>query len=147
MSATDDSGLYREWDDDSIYIYGAAESVTYPKDPNVTIDYPTTIPEYIAPPSIYSTARSMGPNASVNLNYNLTWIVTVDPGFSYLVRLDFCEIAYPITKTNMRVFDVFINNMTAIQGLDVIAYTNQVGLGASLHLDFIVSFPNTSASQ
>ncbi|KAK1283522.1 Receptor-like protein kinase FERONIA [Acorus calamus] len=47
----------------------------------------------------------------------------------------------------MRVFDVFINNMTAIQGLDVIVYTNQVGLGASLHLDFIVSFPNTSPSQ
>ncbi|KAK1283571.1 Receptor-like protein kinase FERONIA [Acorus calamus] len=89
----------------------------------------------------------MGLNASVNLNYNLTWIVTVDAGFYYYVRLHFCEIKSPFTKVNMRVFDVFINNMTAIQGLDVITQTNQVGLGAPLKLDFIVSFPSTSASS
>ncbi|KAK1283224.1 Receptor-like protein kinase FERONIA [Acorus calamus] len=71
----------------------------------------------------------MGPNASVNLKYNLTWIVTVDAGLFYYVRLHFCEIAYPITQINMRVFDVFINNMTAVQGLDVIAHTNGGGIG------------------
>ncbi|KAK1271757.1 Receptor-like protein kinase FERONIA [Acorus gramineus] len=147
VSATDDSGLYREWDDDSLYIYGAAVGVTYPKDPNVTIKYSDTLPEYIAPPVVYGTARSMGPNALVNLNYNLTWIVTVDAGFYYLVRLHFCEIAYPVTKVNMRVFDVFINNMTAVQGMDVIAFTNQVGPGVPIYLDFIVFFPNTSASS
>ncbi|KAK1283833.1 Receptor-like protein kinase FERONIA [Acorus calamus] len=147
VSATADSGLYRKWDHDSIYIYGAAVGVTYASDPNVTIQYSDTLPEYIAPPVVYSTARSMGPNASVNLNYNLTWIITVDAGFSYFVRLHFCEIKSPFMKVNMRVFDVFINNMTAIQGLDVITQTNQVGLGAPLKLDFIVSFPNTSASS
>ncbi|KAK1284078.1 Receptor-like protein kinase FERONIA [Acorus calamus] len=146
VSPVEDSGLYREWDDDSLYVYGAAVGVTYPKDPNVTIKYPDTVPEYIAPPLVYGTARSMGPNAFVNLNYNLTWIVTVDAGFYYLVRLHFCEIAYPVTKVNMRVFDIFINNMTAVQGFDVIAYTNQAGLGVPIYLDFIVFFPNTSAS-
>ncbi|KAK1284213.1 Receptor-like protein kinase FERONIA [Acorus calamus] len=146
VSPVEDSGLYREWDDDSLYMYGAAVGVTYPKDPNVTIKYPDTVPEYIAPPLVYGTARSMGPNAFVNLNYNLTWIVTVDAGFYYLVRLHFCEIAYPVTKVNMRVFDIFINNMTAVQGFDVIAYTNQAGLGVPIYLDFIVLFPNTSAS-
>ncbi|KAK1272295.1 Receptor-like protein kinase FERONIA [Acorus gramineus] len=147
VSATADSGLYRQWDDDAIYIYGAAVGVTNSKDPNVTINYPTTIPEYIAPSSIYSTVRSMGPSASINLNYNLTWIVTVDTGFYYYIRLHFCEIISTITKTNMRVFDIFINNMTALEGFDVIAFTNQVGPGVPLHLDFIVSFPNTSSSS
>ncbi|KAK1321208.1 Receptor-like protein kinase FERONIA [Acorus calamus] len=55
--------------------------------------------------------------------------------------------SYPITKENMRVFDVFINNMTAVQGLDVIAYTNGGGIGAPIYLDFIVVVPNTSASS
>ncbi|KAK1270264.1 Receptor-like protein kinase FERONIA [Acorus gramineus] len=144
VSANGDSGLYRKWDDDSIYIYGAAVGVTYPKDPNVTIKYSDIVPEYIAPPMVYGTARSMGPQALVNLNYILTWIVPVDTGFYYLVRLHFCEIISTITKSNMRVFDIFINNMTALEGFDVIAFTNQVGPGVPIYLDFIMFFPNTS---
>ncbi|KAK1284778.1 Receptor-like protein kinase FERONIA [Acorus calamus] len=142
VSATDDSGLYREWDDDLIYIYGAAVGMTYPND--VAINYPDTVPEYIAPPVVYGTARSMGPNASVNLNYNLTWIVTVDTGFFYLVRLHFCEMAYPITQINMRVFDVFINNQTAINAFDVI---REGGFGVPIYRDIIVLIPNIRASS
>ncbi|KAK1284162.1 Receptor-like protein kinase FERONIA [Acorus calamus] len=144
VSANNDSGLYREWDDDSIYINGG---VTYPKDPNVTIKYSDTVPEYIAPPVVYGTARSMGPQALANLNYNLAWIVPVDTGFYYLVRLHFCEIAYPITQINMRVFDIFINNQTAKEGFDVIAYPNRGGIGVPIYLDFILSFPNMSMSS
>ncbi|KAK1283646.1 Receptor-like protein kinase FERONIA [Acorus calamus] len=139
--------LYREWDDDSMYIYGAAVGVTYLKDPNVTIRYSDTVPEYIAPPIVYGTARSMGPQASVNLNYNLTWIVPVDTGFYYLVRLHFCEIAYPITQINMRVFDIFINNQTAKKGFDVIAYTNRGGIGVPIYLDFIMLPQHEHVSQ
>ncbi|KAK1284777.1 Receptor-like protein kinase FERONIA [Acorus calamus] len=118
----------------------------YPKDPNVTIKYPDTVPEYIAPPVVYGTARSMGPNASVNLNSNLTWIVTVHTGFYYYVRLHFCEIKYRMM--NMRVFDIFINGMTAQEGFDVIGYTKGGGIGVPVYLDFIVFFPNmTSSSQ
>ncbi|KAK1272296.1 Receptor-like protein kinase FERONIA [Acorus gramineus] len=143
VSARDDSGFYREWDDDSMYIYGAAVGVVYPKDPNVTIKYSdSTIPEYIAPPSVYGSARSMGPNASVNLNYNLTWIVTVDPGFYYLVRLHFCEIVYPITNFNMLVFNILINNMTAFQ-----SFENGWGIDVPVYLDFIVYVSNTSINK
>ncbi|KAK1284398.1 Receptor-like protein kinase FERONIA [Acorus calamus] len=145
VSPVVDSGLYREWDDDSPYIYRADVGVTYLKDPNVTIKYSDTIPEYIAPPLVYGTARSMGPNTSANLNYNLTWIATIDAGFYYLVRLHFCEIDYSVTEINMRVFDVFINNMTAKTSFDVIAYSG--GIDVPVYLDFIVFFPNTSASS
>ncbi|KAK1286544.1 Receptor-like protein kinase FERONIA [Acorus calamus] len=149
VNPPDDSGLlYRKWeDDDPKYIYGAATGVAYPKDLNVTIRYPTSVPSYIAPAEVYGSARSMGPNPSLNLKYNLTWIISVDAGFYYLVRLHFCEIDSNVAKSNMRVFDIFINNQTAFTAFDVIAQTNGGGLGVPVYRDFIAFFRNTTESQ
>ncbi|XP_062211158.1 receptor-like protein kinase FERONIA [Phragmites australis] len=143
ISPSRDTGGYRSWDDDSLYIYGAGFGVTYPNDSNVTITYPDNVPQYVAPVDVYSTARSMGPDKNVNLNYNLTWIMQVDAGFFYLVRLHFCEIQSPITKANQRVFDIYINNQTAMKGADVIAWATMggatTGLGSPVYQDYVVS--------
>ncbi|KAL0916156.1 hypothetical protein M5K25_013645 [Dendrobium thyrsiflorum] len=141
----EDSGLFRSWEDDSIYIYGAGFGVTYAADINVSIRYPAKLPEFIAPLLVYATARSMGPNPTINSNYNLTWILPVDSGFYYLLRFHFCEIQYPITLVNQRVFNIFIYNHTAIEGFDVIADSG--GIGVPTYIDFVVVIPKQAESD
>ncbi|KAG6523134.1 receptor-like protein kinase FERONIA [Zingiber officinale] len=136
LSPTQDSGLFRTWSDDSEYIFGAAFGVSYSNDPNVTVAYTAGVPSYTAPLDVYSTARSMGPDTNVNLNYNLTWIVTVDAGFFYLVRFHFCEIQYPMTKVNQRVFHIYVNNQTVQENADVIAWSH--GIGKPVFEDYVV---------
>ncbi|XP_057959227.1 receptor-like protein kinase ANXUR2 [Malania oleifera] len=121
-----DSGLTRTWYDDSPYLFGAAFGVTSQAAKNVTIRYPSGVPGYIAPIDVYSTARSMGPNAKVNENYNLTWVFQVDANFTYLVRFHFCD--FQLTKVNQRAFDIYINNQTAQAAADVIAWSGSKGV-------------------
>ncbi|KAK6146233.1 hypothetical protein DH2020_020102 [Rehmannia glutinosa] len=132
IPATDDSDLSRIWYDDSPYIYGAGLGVTTEADKNVTIAYPSKDSKYIAPLDVYRTARSMGPNATVNRNYNLTWIFDIDVNFTYLVRLHFCD--YRLDKVNQMVFTIFINNQTAEQEADVIAWSG--GKGVPVYKDY-----------
>ncbi|KZV47719.1 hypothetical protein F511_19432 [Dorcoceras hygrometricum] len=134
VPASKDSGLTRTWYDDSPYIFGAAFGVTSEADNNETIKYPYDELKYIAPYNVYRTARSMGPNSSINQNYNLTWVFRIDVNFMYLVRLHFCEFYFE--KVNQRVFSIFINNQMAEEEADVIAWAKSRGV--PVYKDFAV---------
>lgn len=144
IAPSGDTGMLRSWSDDQPYLYGAGFGVPETADPNMTIKDP--VPPYLAPHDVYSTARSMGPNAKINVNYNLTWIFSVDSGFNYLVRLHFCEVASNITKINQRVFSIFLNNQTAEDQADVVAWANKHN-GVPVHRDYVVLVPSGSPQQ
>ncbi|KAK6943292.1 Malectin-like domain [Dillenia turbinata] len=145
ISPTDDTGMFRSWYDDSGYIFGAATGVTNSADPNVTITYFSGIPSYVGPVDMYATARSMGPDQNININYNLTWMFSVDSGFNYLVRLHFCEIYENISKINQRVFDIFLNNQTAEHGADVVGWTHHNGV--AIYKDYVVLVPEGNPQE
>ncbi|CAN6467613.1 unnamed protein product [Victoria cruziana] len=146
VSPTSDSGLFRTWYADDTYIFGAAFGVSYSRDKNVSIQYSDSLPKYIAPPDVYGTARSMGTDASINLNYNLTWLVSIDNGFSYLIRLHLCEIQSQVYKENQRVFNVYVNSVIAEEGVDVIYYAKREVqassyTGVPVYKDYVLLVP------
>ncbi|KAG0476679.1 hypothetical protein HPP92_013520 [Vanilla planifolia] len=131
---TNDTGLSRTWYDDTPYVTGAGVGVTAEAGPRVKIQYPTDLPFFIAPVDVYRTARQMGPDPKVNIQYNLSWSFQIDANFTYMVRLHFCEIQ--LSKVNQRVFDVFINNQTAQKDVDVIAIASSKAV--PVYKDFAV---------
>ncbi|KAI7731032.1 hypothetical protein M8C21_029541 [Ambrosia artemisiifolia] len=145
ISAKGDTGLFRRWADDTAYIYGSAIGIPVAADQNITISYPSGFPDYVAPVEVYKTARAMLPNPQTNLGFNLSWYFDVDTGFSYLVRLHFCEIAPDKTKPNQRVFEIFINNQSAEAAADVILWASASKV--PVYKDYVVYLSNETPRQ
>ncbi|XP_074348891.1 receptor-like protein kinase ANXUR1 [Apium graveolens] len=127
----DSAGLMRSWYDDTAYIFGASSGVTNKANTTIRVG---GLEDIVAPLDVYSTARTMGPDPNINKNYNLTWVFEVDANFTYLVRLHFCDYLYQ--KVNQRVFEIFINNQTASDTLDIIALAG--GVNQPIKKDFAV---------
>ncbi|KAM0039925.1 putative protein kinase RLK-Pelle-CrRLK1L-1 family [Helianthus debilis subsp. tardiflorus] len=140
LSSQDDTGMYRAWDQDNNYIYGAAIGLTplY----NNPIMYTTETPNYVAPEAVYQTQRSMG---KLSNKYNLTWLLPVDSGFYYMLRLHFCNIIPQYTKKGQVVFKIFINNRTANEEVDLFYMTQ--GSGYPVFLDYVVFVNNTGGHR
>ncbi|XP_059658441.1 receptor-like protein kinase FERONIA [Cornus florida] len=136
ISPVDDTGMFRSWSSDVDFIDGGAGADPYHFTLNIKY---TKVQPYTAPEILYRTARSMGTNRFINENYNLTWRFPVDSGFYYLVRLHFCEIAPEITEINQRVFEIFMNNQTADDQMDIIVYAG--GNGVPIYKEFVVVVP------
>ncbi|KAL2630968.1 hypothetical protein R1flu_015654 [Riccia fluitans] len=118
ITAVNDAYLTRQWYTDSLYLFGAARGTnTAPIDAS-SIIYPSLVPSWTAPPSVYATARVLGSSGVANTLANLTWIFQVDPGYAYYVRLHFAETVY--TAVGQRVFNIYLNNETAVGFFDVI---------------------------
>ncbi|XP_041989406.1 receptor-like protein kinase ANXUR1 [Salvia splendens] len=134
---SDSGGLMRMWYDDSVYIYGAGQGVAVTA--NASIGY-KKLPPYTAPLDVYRSYRSMGAYVDVNKVSNLTWNFEIDPGFLYLVRLHWCDSE--MVKVNQRVFDLFINNMTAAREVDLFGLTDAVA--TPITKDYVVVTENVT---
>ncbi|KAF8399632.1 hypothetical protein HHK36_015501 [Tetracentron sinense] len=144
LSPMEDTGMFRAWDDDTKYIVGNVGQAPYLFDP-YKINYPEQVPNYTAPEILYRTARNMGKNATFNKNFNLTWRFPIDSGFSYLVRLHFCEIDMNITELFQRVFYIFINNQTADDQADIISWSGESRV--PVYRDYVVLAPTGSGGK
>nr|GEZ06990.1 receptor-like protein kinase FERONIA [Tanacetum cinerariifolium] len=131
ISGNDDTGMYRSWDQDIMYASNSGLALTpfY----EIPIMYTVDTPNYTAPELVYQTQTSMGKLADI---YNLTWILPVDSGFYYMLRLHFCSIIPEYTKKNELIFTVFVNNQTAEQDVDLFQWTQ--GRGYPVYKDYVV---------
>ncbi|XP_044506216.1 receptor-like protein kinase FERONIA isoform X2 [Mangifera indica] len=127
ISPQDDTGLYRTWLVWKKDYLTDARPRAYVFNSSISLSFRQT-PNYTAPVEVYKTAMSMGQDRNVNENYNLTLGFPVDCGFTYFVRLHFCEIQVEIKELGDRVFEIFIANQTAETQADVIRWSGANGV-------------------
>ncbi|CAH2079809.1 unnamed protein product [Thlaspi arvense] len=133
-----DTGMFRRWVSDDEFILSEASGLKPVLPPDVTINYTAKTPAYVAPEDVYKTYRTMGnvEHPVLNLNFNLTWLLSVDAGFTYLVRLHFCETLFEVTEPGQRIFSIFLRNQMAKLETDVIFLSG--GSRIPVYLDFSV---------
>eukprot|EP00258_Populus_trichocarpa_P016236 XP_006374449.2 probable receptor-like protein kinase At5g61350 [Populus trichocarpa] len=90
---------------------------------------------YIAPSWVYATADEMAESETLQPNFNLTWQMNVDPGFSYLIRMHFCDVVSQ--ALNDLYFNVYINSMMSVSGLDLSSINN--ALSTAYYTDFVLN--------
>ncbi|KAG1358996.1 Receptor-like protein kinase THESEUS 1 [Cocos nucifera] len=130
-SANDTLG--RRWDPDSGYVQSNATAASVSVSPSI-VNFPDGTSPLIAPSLVYATAAKMADAKTGRQNFNVSWRLNVDPDFSHLVRLHFCDI---ISKTlNDLYFNVYINEKMAISGLDLSTLTGD--LAAAYYKDFVI---------
>ncbi|KAL3719297.1 hypothetical protein ACJRO7_004281 [Eucalyptus globulus] len=132
----EDTGMDRTWEADDEYVTSSGIGVL-PVNATIQLNYSEQVPNYTAPDRVYTTARSMGTNKTINLSYNLTWSVEVDTNFYYLVRLHFCEFQIEINKPSDRVFKIFIDSQLVEDHADVISWSGKKGV--PVYRDFAVA--------
>ncbi|ONK72890.1 uncharacterized protein A4U43_C04F24490 [Asparagus officinalis] len=81
----------------------------------------------VAPDNVYNSARTS--------RSNMTWNFAVDPGYKYLIRMHFCDIAS--LALNELYFDIYINGYSAYQNFDISDATGQV-LASPHYEDFVI---------
>ncbi|KAK6132630.1 hypothetical protein DH2020_033619 [Rehmannia glutinosa] len=124
--------LGRTWENDVKYLHVNSSAVNVSVSPS-NIKYGASVSPEIAPNYVYATAETMGEANVTNVNFNITWVFEVDPNFSYLVRVHFCDI---VSKSlNSLIFNLYINTDIAIGSLDL---SNQAGnLDVPYYRDFV----------
>ncbi|XP_008464586.2 receptor-like protein kinase FERONIA [Cucumis melo] len=139
----EDTGMFRTWVEESNYMNDYVTDAR-PANLSILLNF-IEIPPYMAPENVYRTARTMGPNSTLNKNYNLTWEYPVDPGFYYMIRLHFCEFQAEITAAADRVFLIYIKDAMAEESFDV--FQKARGKGNPIYEDYGVFVTNSNQKK
>ncbi|KAK1360723.1 hypothetical protein POM88_045197 [Heracleum sosnowskyi] len=131
--------LGRTWINDEKYLHVNSSAVNVSVSPAI-IEYPAAVTPEIAPNMVYATAETMGDPNVADSNFNMTWVLPVDPEFLYLVRVHFCDIYS--TSLNTLVFTLYINSDIALPSLDLSTLVGK--LNTPYYKDFIT---NSSANS
>ncbi|KAK8589579.1 hypothetical protein V6N12_023973 [Hibiscus sabdariffa] len=146
----EDTGMFRKWIPDASFLttdesnmdlyatYGYYQHLmpTSILSSDVQIKRSSTMQAYVAPDQVYASARTVADDES-NQN-RATWLLPVDSGFYYLVRLHFCEISNEIKGVGHRVFHVHMKDQTVEDQADIFNWTH--GTGVPVYRDYIVNF-------
>ncbi|KAG5097265.1 hypothetical protein JHK82_047119 [Glycine max] len=140
----DNDTLSRTWETDGSYNIFPQGSVNVSVS-NKSIKYPRTgiLTPLIAPNSVYASAVHMKDARVMEPNFNLSWVVNVESGYSYLIRIHFCDI---VSKSlNRLYFNVYINGIEGVSSLDLSLQTK--ALATAFYKDFVLNaFSITSGS-
>ncbi|XP_022719848.1 receptor-like protein kinase FERONIA [Durio zibethinus] len=134
IPAHEDTGMCREWIPDASFLT-TDESNTDIVNSHVQIKRSSVVPVYVAPEKVYASARTVAAGSNQG---GARWLLPVDSGFYYLVRLHFCEISKKIHGVDQRVFHVYIKNQTAEDHADIFGWGH--GDGIPVYRDYIVNF-------
>lgn len=145
ISPLNDTGLFRKWagDEEDYLIKQNPQNNDLSSNTDGKMNI-TVNPDYVAPKELYRTARNMGTNATLNKISNLTWEFPVDSGFTYVLRLHFCELDPNINKDGDRVFFIYIASQLAENHADVMQWShNQKGLAVQRNYAVLIPKDNT----
>ncbi|KAF3324031.1 receptor-like protein kinase [Carex littledalei] len=135
--------LYRFWQPDTTFLT-LPEAAVAAWVPVNTIKYPDdgSMSPLIAPPTVYSSAQQMAQSNTSNARFNISWKIPAEPGFSYLIRLHFCDI---VSKAlNNLYFNVYLNGLMGVSSLDLSSLT--MGLAVTYYRDFVLDSSSISNS-
>ncbi|KAL9236384.1 hypothetical protein vseg_011063 [Gypsophila vaccaria] len=125
--------LGRIWLNDVKYLHVDSSAANVSVNPS-TIKYPPNVSRNIAPDWVYATAETMGEANVADSNFNITWVLNVDPDFTYFVRVHFCDI---VSKAmDLLVFNLYINSESG-GSIDLSTFTG--GLAVPFYKDFVAN--------
>ncbi|KAG4922754.1 hypothetical protein JHK87_051457 [Glycine soja] len=123
IPASQDTGMLRSWDVDNKYV--TTQSVlSLDSDSGIKLRF-TKTPNYTAPDTVYRSLRNMGSNGTVNMGFNLTWQLPVDSGFTYLLRLHFCQLNPDMKNPGDQSFFIYVQDLLVEKWADILGWSDK----------------------
>ncbi|CAN6471275.1 unnamed protein product [Victoria cruziana] len=126
--------LWRTWENDRPFLLNPASVHNISTSPD-SIKYPPEVLEATAPSLVYATAVEMADSNVGVRRFNISWMFSVEQGFTHLLRLHFCDIIN--RSLDNLVFNVYIGKRVALRSFNIGSKTGS--LSTAYYVDFVVN--------